>query len=315
MKELKNDSSKYNFKVAAFYSFLNLKDELLLSMKEELTIKASEFEVKGTILLANEGINGTISGSVQGINTLLDILQKQLNINSLNVKISWNNKQAFKRFKARLKPEVVTIGIPQVSPSKEVGEYVESEKWNSYLTDPETIVIDTRNDYEIGIGGFEGSINPHTKTFREFPKWVESHLKPLVAKHKPKRIAMFCTGGIRCEKATSYLKQEGFKEVHHLHGGILKYLEDVPLEKSLWKGECFVFDQRVALDHNLLPGEYLLCFACGMPLSIEDRKQSSYIPGIQCHHCMTKFSDKDRARFAERQKQYDLKSNNSSEEY
>jgi UPF0176 protein len=199
------------------------------------------------------------------------------------------------------------MGQPEVAPylASTVGTHVPSDQWDALISDPDTLVIDTRNAYEVAIGTFAGAINPGTASFREFPAWVERELRPLVAERQPKAIAMFCTGGIRCEKATAYLQQQGFTGVHHLQGGILRYREETPEQDSIWRGECFVFDQRVALNHRLEPGEHSLCHACGQPLSPEDCQLASYEPGVSCRHCIDRFSDGDRARFAERQRQID----------
>ena len=298
IKELK-------YKVAAFYNFLSIIDQEILMIKEELTKLATNQEIKGTVLIACEGVNGTVCGTENAINLFIERLLQLLKIPDINVKYSWTEKQAFRRFKARKKKEIVTMGLKQINPSKSVGTYVKACKWNEFLEDPNTVVIDTRNDYEIKIGNFAGALNPHTSSFREFPAWVQKYLKPLIKENPSLKIGMYCTGGIRCEKATSYLIEEGFPDVHHLEGGILKYLEDVSPEKSLWDGECFVFDQRVSLDHDLLPGSHRMCHACGLPVSPEDLKKPTYIKGLQCEGCVDKYSDSDRARFAERQRQID----------
>ncbi len=290
------------FKVAAFYSFSPIKEEVISPLIGEMNDIASKYELRGTILIALEGINGTICGKTEGV---LEIHRKLLSLNlktPFEIKFSSTSRQAFRRFKARQKKEIVTMGRVDVDPCKTAGKYVEPKDWNDFIDDPSTLLIDTRNEYEISTGTFRGSINPHTTKFREFPKWATKELRSLVNETKPKRIAMFCTGGIRCEKATSFLNQEGFSDVYHLRGGILRYLAEVPKSNSRWEGECFVFDQRVALDHSLKPGAYRLCFACGMPLSVEERQMTSYIPGVQCHHCKDLFSDDDRERFRERQK-------------
>ncbi len=299
--------------VAAFYCFTTLEEDVISFYLEHLTNLAEEGEVKGSILLAIEGLNGTICGPTKAVTSFLEELQKLVDQKALQVKISWSPKQAFRRFKARRKNEIVTMGVVGINPLDSVGVYVEPTDWNDYLLDPDTLVVDTRNNYEVSIGTFKGAINPHTATFREFPSWTDENLHALVEDSSPGRIAMFCTGGIRCEKATSYLLKEGFKEVHHLHGGILRYLEEVPEEESLWDGECFVFDQRVALNHKLLPGIHRLCHACGMPLSPEDRELSSYIHGVQCSYCEDRYTEQDRARFAERQRQIDQSSGYLSE--
>ena len=296
---------KFKYKVAAFYNFSSIIDHEILLIKEELTHLATKQEIKGTILLAYEGVNGTVCGTENAIVQFIETLEKLLKVSEINVKYSWTEKQAFRRFKARKKKEIVTIGIKQVNPSKSVGKYIKAGEWNEFLEDPSNVVIDTRNEYEIKIGNFKGALNPHTSSFREFPAWVQKHLKPLIEENPSLKIGMYCTGGIRCEKATSFLIEEGFSDVYHLEGGILKYLEDVSAEKSLWNGECFVFDQRVSLDHDLFPGSHRMCHACGLPISPEDLKKPTYIKGLQCEACVDKFTDSDRARFAERQRQID----------
>ena len=296
---------KVKYKVASFYKFLSMHDEDILLIKEELSEFAKNQEIKGTILLASEGVNGTVCGPEDAINQFVEILKRLLKISDIEVKYTWTERQAFRRFKARKKKEIVTIGLQQINPIKSVGKYVKAAKWNEFLEDPNSVVIDTRNEYEIKIGNFGGALNPHTSSFREFPAWVKKHLKPLIKENPSLKIGMYCTGGIRCEKASSYLIEEGFSNVHHLEGGILKYLEDVPPEKSLWDGECFVFDQRVSLGHDLSPGSHRMCHACGLPISPEDLKKATYIKGLQCEACVDKYTDSDRARFAERQRQID----------
>ena len=304
---MKKDNSlkKFKYKVAAFYNFISIIDEEILLIKEELTNLATNQKIKGTILLASEGVNGTICGTENSIAQFIETLEKLLKVSDINVKYSWSEKQAFRRFKARKKKEIVTIGLKEINPTKSVGKYIKACEWNQFLEDPDSVVIDTRNEYEIKIGNFKGALNPHTSSFREFPAWVQKHLKPLIEENPSLKIGMYCTGGIRCEKATSFLIEEGFSDVYHLEGGILKYLEDVSAEKSLWNGECFVFDQRVSLGHDLLPGSHRLCHACGLPISPEDLKKPTYIKGLQCDACVNKFTDSDRARFAERQRQID----------
>ena len=300
-----NSIKKVKYKVASFYNFLSILDEDILLIKEQLSEFAKNQNIKGTILLASEGVNGTVCGTENAVTKLLEILEQLLKISDMEVKYSWTEKQAFRRFKARKKKEIVTIGLQQINPTKSVGKYIKATEWNQFLKDPDSVVIDTRNEYEIKIGNFEGALNPHTSSFREFPAWVKKHLKPLIKDNPSLKIGMYCTGGIRCEKATSYLIEEGFSHVHHLEGGILKYLEDVSPERSLWDGECFVFDQRVSLDHDLSPGSHRMCHACGLPISPEDLKKPTYIKGLQCEACVDKYTDSDRARFAERQRQID----------
>ena len=296
--------------VAAFYAFTTLDDERRETLLASLPTLAREGHVRGSVLVALEGVNGTISGPEVGVNAVLDHLRSSLELGSdhfarLEVKRSWADKPVFRRFKARRKKEIVTIGVNSVDPRASVGTYVEPEHWNALVDDPGTLVIDTRNSYETSIGTFDGAIDPGTESFREFPQWAEETLRPLMEQNGSQRIAMFCTGGIRCEKASSYLQQRGFGEVHHLRGGILKYLEKVPEAESRWQGECFVFDQRVALNHRLEPGQHSLCHACGLPVSPEQRALPSYIKGVQCVHCVGRFTDADRERFAMRQRQID----------
>ena len=296
--------------VAAFYAFTPLDDERRETLLSSLPTLACNGSVHGSVLVAHEGVNGTISGPESAVDAVLDHLRASLDLGDdhyarLEVKRSWAEKPVFRRFKVRRKKEIVTIGVASVDPSTSVGTYVEAEHWNALVDDPDTLVIDTRNSYETAIGTFEGAIDPSTESFRDFPKWAESTLRPLIEQKGSKRIAMFCTGGIRCEKASSYLQQEGFGEVHHLRGGILKYLEQVPEAESRWQGECFVFDQRVALNHKLEPGEHSLCHACGLPVSAQQRELPSYIKGVQCVHCVDRFTDADRERFAMRQHQTD----------
>jgi UPF0176 protein len=294
--------------VAAFYAFTPLDDKRRETLLSSLPTLARDGSVLGSVLVAHEGVNGTISGPESAVDAVLDHLRASLVLGNdhyarLEVKRSWAKKPVFRRFKARRKKEIVTIGVNSVDPRTSVGTYVEANDWNALVDDPETLVIDTRNSYETAIGTFEGAIDPSTESFRDFPQWAESTLRPLIEQKGSKRIAMFCTGGIRCEKASSYLQQQGFGEVHHLRGGILKYLEQVPETESRWRGECFVFDQRVALNHQLEPGEHSLCHACGLPVSAQQRELPSYIKGVQCVHCVDRFTDADRERFAMRQHQ------------
>ena len=303
-------SAPSRFLVAAFYAFTPLERDTLALLLKELPALAAQGTVLGSVLLAPEGVNGTISGPDQGVEQLLQRLRSDLDLGEahferLQVKFSRCDRQAFRRFKARRKKEIVTMGVPSVDPRARVGTYVSPADWNAVVDDPDTLLIDTRNRYEVAIGSFEGAVDPGTESFREFPEWVEKELRPLVERRAPARIAMFCTGGIRCEKASSFLMQNGFPEIHHLQGGILSYLEQIPESASRWRGECFVFDQRVALNHQLQPGQHRLCHACGLPLTPEQRAMESYIPGVQCLHCKDRFSDQDRARFRERQRQWE----------
>jgi UPF0176 protein len=287
--------------VAAFYHFSAMRR--LPQLRQDLLALAEAQGVRGTILLAEEGVNGTISGLESGVLAVLERLRRCPGLEPLQAKFSWASRQAFHRLKVRLKREIVTLGCPTVRPAEGVGTYVPPERWDTLIRDPDTLLIDTRNTYEVAIGSFEGAIDPGTASFREFPEWVERALRPLVAQRRPKAIAMFCTGGIRCEKASAYLLQQGFSDVHHLQGGILRYLEERPEQGSSWRGECFVFDQRVAVNHRLEPGRHRLCHACGLPLAPEDLEHPAYREGVSCHHCIERFSDADRVRFAERQHQ------------
>ena len=304
--------------VAAFYAFTPLNDEQREAILAELPPLARQCEVLGSVLVADEGVNGTISGPQQGVSVLLSRLRDRLALGAqpferLEVKRSWSDRPVFRRFRARRKKEIVTIGVAGANPRSSVGIYVDPQDWNGMVDDPDTLVIDTRNSYETAIGSFEGALDPGTESFRDFPAWAERTLRPLIARQQPERIAMFCTGGIRCEKASSYLQQNGFGPVHHLRGGILNYLEQVSEGESRWQGECFVFDQRVALNHQLEPGVHSLCHACGLPLSPEQRTLPSYVKGVQCLHCIDRFTDSDRARFTMRQEQIDQLSSSSRE--
>jgi len=289
--------------VAAFYRFAAL--DRLPRLRDELLALAATEGVRGTILLAAEGVNGTIAGGSASVEAVLARLRQTPGLERLQAKFSRAEAQAFHRLKVRLKREIVTLGQPDVAPylASEVGTHVPPQQWDQLIADPDTLLIDTRNAYEVAIGSFAGAIDPGTANFRQFPAWVERHLRPLVAQRQPKAIALFCTGGIRCEKATAYLRQQGFAGVHHLQGGILRYLEEMPEQGSSWRGECFVFDRRVALNHQLEPGEHSLCHACGLPLAPADRALASYVAGVSCRHCVDRFSDADRARFQERQRQ------------
>ncbi len=286
--------------VAALYKFVRLPDY------QQLRDKLYEFmvlhKVKGTLLLAEEGINGTICGSREGIDAVKGWLDADGRFAGLSYKESFSDEQAFYRTKVKLKKEIVTMGVEGVDPAHIVGTYLKGEAWNQVISDPDTIVIDTRNDYEVAIGTFKNAINPNTTSFREFPQWAAENLD----KNKHKKVAMFCTGGIRCEKSTAYLKEQGFDEVYHLDGGILKYLEEVPEQQSLWQGECFVFDQRVAVKHGLAQGSYDQCYACRMPLSAAEMASEKYVKGLSCPHCYDKITEEQKASFTERQKQIEL---------
>ncbi len=289
--------------VATFYRFAPLAPGELPGWRTRLQALGSEAGLVGTVLLAPEGINGTICGPAAGVDVLLDRLQADPRLANLAVKRIEAEGPVFHRFKVRLKAEIVSLGQPAVDPARATGVQVPAERWNALLQDPGTLAIDTRNRYEVALGSFEGAIDPGTESFREFPAWVEQQLRPLVAARRPRRLALFCTGGIRCEKATAYLLSEGFEEVLQLEGGILRYLEQVPEAESRWHGECYVFDQRVALNHRLEPGRHSLCHACGLPLAPEDLALESYVAGVSCRHCVDRYTAADRERFAERQRQ------------
>jgi len=289
------------FLTAALYKFVELPDYAALQPNIHKACEA--YKIKGTILLANEGINGTIAGLPDDIHAVLNYLRTDAIFNDkfadLIHKESFADEHPFYRMKVKLKKEIVTMGVPSVNPNNTVGTYVKPEDWNALISDPDVILLDTRNDYEVHIGTFKGALDPKTNTFREFPKYVKNNLD----KTKHKKVAMFCTGGIRCEKASSYVLEQGFDEVYHLQGGILKYLETVPEAESLWQGECFVFDQRVAVKHGLEVGEFDQCYACRMPLSPAELKSPQYTPGISCPHCYNKTSEEKKAALTERQKQ------------
>ncbi|BCL75252.1 UPF0176 protein [Jeongeupia sp. HS-3] len=286
--------------VAALYKFVTLSD--YAALREPLLQCMLDNDVKGTLLLAEEGINGTVSGTRAAIDGLLAWLKNDPRMVDIDHKESYCDEQPFYRTKVKLKKEIVTLGVPDVDPNKRVGTYVEPQDWNALIADPEVLVIDTRNDYEVAIGTFERAIDPKTESFREFPDYVKAHFDP--AKHK--KVAMFCTGGIRCEKASSYMLGEGFEEVYHLKGGILKYMETVPQEETLWRGDCFVFDNRVTVRHDLSEGDFDLCHACRQPVSLEDRQSPHYVAGISCPHCWDSLSEKTRSGARERQKQIEL---------
>ncbi|RUO18987.1 hypothetical protein CWE08_10535 [Aliidiomarina iranensis] len=285
---------------AALYKFVELND--YEELRQPLFDVMAENEVKGTLLLAREGINGTICGTRNAIDNVLNWLKSDSRFADLEHKESPSETQAFYRTKVKLKKEIVTMGLDWVDPKNIVGTYVAPEEWNRIISDPEVLLIDTRNDYEYAVGTFKGAINPKTETFREFPEYVKEHLD----KEKHKKVAMFCTGGIRCEKSTAYLKELGFNEVYHLHGGILKYLEEVPAEESMWDGECFVFDQRVTVKHGLEQGSYDQCYACRMPITEEEMQSEQYQKGVSCPHCFDKTTPSQKERYAEREKQVQL---------
>jgi len=286
--------------VAALYKFVTLKD--FAALRQPMLAAMKAHGVKGTLLLANEGINGTISGRREAIDGFLAELKSDARFADLDHKESFCEEDPFYRSKVKLKKEIVTIGIGGVDPNKQAGTYVDAKDWNTLISDSDVLLIDTRNDYEVALGTFEGAANPNTSSFGEFPNFVGKNLDP----ERHQKVAMFCTGGIRCEKASSYLRNQGFREVFHLKGGILKYLEEVPKEQSKWQGECFVFDHRVAVGQGLIPTELEMCHGCRMPLSAEDKKSPFYEEGVSCPKCFATLSEKSKASARERQKQIDL---------
>lgn len=286
--------------VCALYKFVALPN--FEAIRQPLLDFMNQESVRGTLLLAREGINGTVSGSREAISNLLSWLDKQDGLENISYKESFTDESPFKRTKVKLKKEIVTMGVEDIDPNKVVGTYVEPKDWNALIADPEVVLIDTRNDYEIAVGTFKNAVDPETKTFREFPDYVKDNLDPT----KNKKVAMYCTGGIRCEKSTAYLKEQGFEEVYHLKGGILKYLEDVPKEESTWEGECFVFDDRVTVDHDLQPGNYDQCNACRLPITEEDKASELYEQGVSCPHCFEQTSDEQKARYRQREFQIKL---------
>jgi UPF0176 protein len=286
--------------VAAMYRFVRLED--FEDLRAPLHRVLLDNGVKGTLLLAREGINGTIAGTRNGIDAVMGWMRADERLAPIEIKESYSEDNPFYRTKVKLKNEIVTMGVEDIDPCHIVGTYVKAQDWNALIADPEVLVIDTRNHYEYEIGTFERAINPETDAFREFPEFVKENLDP--AKHK--KVAMFCTGGIRCEKSTAYLKQQGFSEVYHLQGGILKYLEEVPEEQSLWRGECFVFDNRVTVNHRLERGSYDQCHACRMPVTEQEKKSVHFKPGISCPHCHDRHTQDKIERFAERERQMQL---------
>ncbi|PHS25762.1 MAG: hypothetical protein COA83_04940 [Methylophaga sp.] len=286
--------------VCALYKFVTLEDHQ--EIKSPLLDFMLKHDIRGTLLLANEGINGTVAGSREAIDALLTYFQKDNRFADISYKESFTEEMPFLRTRVKLKKEIVTMGIEGIDPKHSVGTYVKPKDWNDLISDPEVLLVDTRNDYEVQVGTFKNAINPKTDSFREFPDYIKQHFDP----EKHTKVAMYCTGGIRCEKSTAYMKQQGFEEVYHLEGGILKYLEEVPEQDTLWQGECFVFDERVTVDHQLEKGKYEQCNACRMPITKQDQQSKHYLHGVSCPHCFDKTSATQKARFAEREKQMKL---------
>ena len=286
------------FTVAALYHFTRIKDPV--AKRYPLLSLCRSQGVRGTVLLATEGINGTIAGTPEGIASVIDHLEGWPEVDNLEVKYSFSNENSFKRLKVKIKNEIVTIRKPEINTPLDVGKYVQPAEWNDLITREDVLLVDTRNNFEFKIGRFSNAIEPGTDSFHEFPDWAD---KLASRPDRPSAVAMYCTGGIRCEKATAYMKQVGFDEVYHLKGGILKYLEDVPEDESLWEGECFVFDGRVSLKHGLKEGNYELCYGCQFPISPSDRSSPLFEQGVSCPRCHDSLPDADRARYRERQRQ------------
>ncbi|MEE3003503.1 MAG: rhodanese-related sulfurtransferase [Pseudomonadota bacterium] len=286
--------------VAALYCFVSLDD--IAKIRQEILSHISHLDIKGTLLLANEGINGTVAGSRESITILMKTLESLCDLTKIEYKESYAYSNPFLRLKVKLKREIVTLGVKGIDPTSCVGTYVEPKNWNEILDDKEVLVLDTRNDYEFEIGSFQGAVNPETNTFREFPRYVSENLST----DNFSKVAMFCTGGIRCEKASSFMLKHGFTEVYHLKGGILKYLEEIPESESKWYGECFVFDERVAVTHGLAIGSYDQCYGCRYPITENDKKSKYYIKGVSCPKCYAKTDDNQKIRFSERQRQIEL---------
>lgn len=285
--------------IAALYQFVQVDDPEVV--RQEIFQAADKAALRGTVLLADEGINGTLAGSGAGLEELLAVLDS-LGFRQLEVKWSSAEKMPFHRLKVRIKPEIVTLGVSDIDPAQYAGEYVEPADWNALIDDPEVLVIDTRNRYEVALGSFEGAIDPQTEAFRDFPQWAEQHLDP----NQHRKVAMFCTGGIRCEKATAWMRRKGFDRVYHLRGGILKYLEETPAQDSRWRGECFVFDDRVSVDQDLNPGDHEICFNCRLPVSESDKRDSRYEKHVSCPACFDRVTPRRRSGLLERARQVKL---------
>lgn len=297
--------TKNTYKIAALYRFVPVDD--IPALRAEIQAFDARLKEKdgegmcGTLLLAPEGINGTIGAQEKTLDAMIDFLDEKLGIRQGELKYSHASKTPFNRFKVRPKKELITLRKPEADPTKIVGEYVEAEDWNALIDDPDVVLVDTRNEYETRVGIFDGAIDPNMDVFTEFPEWVEKNLDP----KKDKKVAMFCTGGIRCEKASSYMLAHGFENVYHLKGGILKYLETVPAEESKWKGDCFVFDKRVAVGHELKEGNWTICHACREPLSAEETKTEDYEKGVSCHHCIDTLTPEREKSLRQRQTHYE----------
>jgi len=290
--------------IAALYRFVQLDDATAL--RQPLYDFCAQRKVRGTLLLAAEGINGTLAGTPHAMREVLAWLRQDARLAALEHKESWAAQQPFYRLKVKLKREIVTMGIPNLLAQTQAGTYVSAQDWNDLIEDPDVVVVDVRNDYEVAIGTFANAVNPQTASFTEFPQWAQAQSQPGGVLDKKRKVAMFCTGGIRCEKSTAWLRSQGFDDVFHLQGGILKYLETVPQAHSRWQGECFVFDERVAVGPGLVPGSHTLCRACRRPLSAADRASELFEEGLSCPHCHGTHTPEQMQRFAERQKQVEL---------
>jgi len=298
-------SDSLPYMTAVFYKFVDLPD--FADRREKLLALCEYHNVKGLIILAKEGINSTIAGSKDSVMAILDYLKTMPELLDLQYKVSWSARQPFYRMKVRLKKEIVTMGLPDVSPTKGAGTYVSAQAWNELISDPDVVLIDTRNDYEVELGTFEGAIDPRVKKFSDLPQWLDAQevLNPMGGQKKPK-VAMFCTGGIRCEKSTALMKARGFEDVYHLEGGILKYLESIKSHESLWQGECFVFDERVSVGHGLIVGEHELCRCCRDPLPEGAKSSDQFEFGVSCPRCYDRTTQDQKERARERHKQTKL---------
>ena len=290
-------------KIVALYKFCKIEDPIYF--QKLIKAEFSSFNILGTIIIGEEGINGTISGNESSLNKAITSLKSISLFQDLDLKESYSAKKPFLRLKIKIKEEIVSMGLRDIDPTTQAGQYILPEEWNNLLNNTDTVLIDTRNNYEYSIGSFENSINPETNNFKEFPNWVNKQEFSELDK-KSKNFAMFCTGGIRCEKASSYMKNHGFKNVFHLKGGILKYLENIDIKDSKWKGECFVFDDRVSVKHDLSEGEYDLCHGCRTPITEQDKLSSNYVKGVSCDHCINEKTIKQVNRYKSRQKQINL---------
>jgi UPF0176 protein len=304
MGAMRSEPSAPRFLTAALYRFVDLPD--FAALREPLLACCEAHGVKGTLLLAREGINGTIAGPEAGVHAVLAHLRADPRLADLPHKASWSDHPPFHRMKVRLKKEIVTLRVPGLDPNRTVGQYVKPQDWNALLADPDVLLIDTRNDYEVAIGSFQGAVNPNIRTFTELPAWLDAQPALRGEGGRKPKVAMFCTGGIRCEKSTALMKMRGFDEVYHLDGGILKYLEEIPPAQSTWQGECFVFDERVSVGHGLVPGPHELCRSCRWPLSPADKASPHYVKGVSCAHCHDQRSPQEKAQLAERQRQVEL---------